>query len=143
MSIAAVERGKLDIGRVIQGTFQVLGRNFATFSVLGLVFYGLPWLSWGDRPAVLFDLAARRFYVFGLVLYHGSQQPERRPFHSLAAVIHIILGGSNLLFFDHAFGALDMRLFGLGITACHFGLVLLQALAAMSREGSRAALSIS
>lgn len=33
------------------------------------VFYGLPWLSWGDRPAVLFDLAARRFYVFGLVLY--------------------------------------------------------------------------
>jgi len=27
---------------VIQGTFQVLGRNFATFSVLGLVFYGLP-----------------------------------------------------------------------------------------------------
>ncbi len=81
--------------------------------------------------------------LFGLVLYHGSQQPERRPFHSLAAVIHIILGGSNLLFFDHAFGALDMRLFGLGITACHFGLVLLQALAAMSREGSRAALSIS
>lgn len=34
-----------------------------------LVFYGLPWLSWGDRPAVLFDLEARRFYVFGLVLY--------------------------------------------------------------------------
>ena len=33
------------------------------------VFYGLPWLSWGDRPAVLFDLGARRFYVFGLVLY--------------------------------------------------------------------------
>jgi len=34
-----------------------------------LVFYGLPWLSWGDRPAVLFDLEARRFYLFGLVLY--------------------------------------------------------------------------
>lgn len=33
------------------------------------VFYGLPWLSWGDRPAVLFDLGSRRFYVFGLVLY--------------------------------------------------------------------------
>ena len=33
------------------------------------VFYGLPWLTWGDRPAVLFDLEARRFYVFGLVLY--------------------------------------------------------------------------
>ena len=34
-----------------------------------LVFYGLPWLEWGQRQAVLFDLAARRFYVFGLVLY--------------------------------------------------------------------------
>ena len=34
-----------------------------------LVFYGLPWLSWGERPMVLFDLGARRFYLFGLVLY--------------------------------------------------------------------------
>jgi len=34
-----------------------------------LVFYGLPWLSWNDRQAVLFDLGARRFYIFGLVLY--------------------------------------------------------------------------
>ena len=34
-----------------------------------LVFYGLPWLEWGQRQAVLFDLGARRFYVFGLVLY--------------------------------------------------------------------------
>jgi cytochrome c oxidase accessory protein FixG len=34
-----------------------------------LVFYGLPWLLWNGRPALLFDLAARRFYIFGLVLY--------------------------------------------------------------------------
>ncbi|WBY02485.1 cytochrome c oxidase accessory protein CcoG [Ramlibacter tataouinensis] len=38
-----------------------------------LVFYGLPWLPWateaGARQAVLFDLAARRFYLFGYVLY--------------------------------------------------------------------------
>jgi cytochrome c oxidase accessory protein FixG len=34
-----------------------------------LVFYGLPWLEWGQRQAVLFDLGARRFYIFGLVLY--------------------------------------------------------------------------
>lgn len=34
-----------------------------------LVFYGLPWLDWGQRQAVLFDLEARRFYIFGLVLY--------------------------------------------------------------------------
>ena len=34
-----------------------------------LLFYGLPWLTWNDRAAVLFDLDARRFYIFGLVLY--------------------------------------------------------------------------
>jgi cytochrome c oxidase accessory protein FixG len=34
-----------------------------------LVFYGLPWLQWGQRQAVLFDLGARRFYLFGWVLY--------------------------------------------------------------------------
>ncbi|WP_348688953.1 cytochrome c oxidase accessory protein CcoG [Acidovorax soli] len=33
------------------------------------VFYGLPWLEWGQRQMVLFDLGARRFYIFGLVLY--------------------------------------------------------------------------
>jgi cytochrome c oxidase accessory protein FixG len=34
-----------------------------------LVFYGLPWLQWGQRQAVLFDLGARRFYIFSYVLY--------------------------------------------------------------------------
>ena len=34
-----------------------------------LLFYGLPWLDWNTRQAVLFDLASRRFYIFGLVLY--------------------------------------------------------------------------
>ncbi|RQO63378.1 cytochrome c oxidase accessory protein CcoG [Paucibacter sp. KBW04] len=34
-----------------------------------ILFYGLPWLQWNDRQAVLFDLASRRFYIFGLVLY--------------------------------------------------------------------------
>jgi cytochrome c oxidase accessory protein FixG len=34
-----------------------------------LVYYGLPWFSWNNREAVLFDLAARKFYIFGLVLY--------------------------------------------------------------------------
>ncbi|MEO7393194.1 MAG: cytochrome c oxidase accessory protein CcoG [Ramlibacter sp.] len=33
------------------------------------VFYGMPWLEWGQRQSLLFDLAARRFYVFGFVLY--------------------------------------------------------------------------
>lgn len=34
-----------------------------------LVFYGLPWLEWAHRPAVLFNLEARRFYLFPLILY--------------------------------------------------------------------------
>ncbi|UGQ46431.1 cytochrome c oxidase accessory protein CcoG [Massilia endophytica] len=34
-----------------------------------LAFYGLPWLSWNGRQAVLFDLASRKFYLFGLVLW--------------------------------------------------------------------------
>ena len=37
--------------------------------VTQLVFYGLPWITWGHRQAILFDLGARRFYIFGLVLY--------------------------------------------------------------------------
>lgn len=34
-----------------------------------LLFYGLPWLTWNDRQAVLFDLVQRKFYIFGLVLW--------------------------------------------------------------------------
>jgi cytochrome c oxidase accessory protein FixG len=34
-----------------------------------IVFYGLPWLEWGQRQAVLFDLESRRFFIFGLVMY--------------------------------------------------------------------------
>ena len=37
--------------------------------VTQIIFYGLPWLEWGQRQAVLFDLSVRRFYIFGLVLY--------------------------------------------------------------------------
>jgi len=34
-----------------------------------LLFYGLPWLTWNGRQALLFDLGARRFFIFGLVLH--------------------------------------------------------------------------
>ncbi|PTT88173.1 cytochrome c oxidase accessory protein CcoG, partial [Pelomonas sp. HMWF004] len=43
--------------------------RWAFVALTQAVFYGLPWLSWGGRQAVLFDLGARRFYIFGLVLY--------------------------------------------------------------------------
>ena len=34
-----------------------------------LLYYGLPWLTMNGRQAVLFDLEARRFFLFGAVLY--------------------------------------------------------------------------
>ncbi|MCF8192314.1 MAG: cytochrome c oxidase accessory protein CcoG [Burkholderiales bacterium] len=34
-----------------------------------LVFFGVPWLQWEGRQAVLFDLVARQFYLGPLVLY--------------------------------------------------------------------------
>jgi len=34
-----------------------------------LLFYGLPWLQYNGRQAVLFDLGARKFYLFGMVLW--------------------------------------------------------------------------
>lgn len=71
--------------------------------------------------------------LFGIVLWSGAQQPERLRFHGLAAAIHVVLGGSNLLFFERAFGSLDMRLFGVVITACHFAFVLAQTVAALPR----------
>lgn len=34
-----------------------------------ILFYGTPWLTWNDRQAVLFDLAARKFYIFGILFW--------------------------------------------------------------------------
>ena len=34
-----------------------------------LFFYGMPWLQWNGRQALLFDLESQRFYILGLVLY--------------------------------------------------------------------------
>ena len=34
-----------------------------------ILFYGTAWLNWNDRQAVLFDLAARKFYIFGMVFW--------------------------------------------------------------------------
>ena len=34
-----------------------------------IIFYGAPWLEWNGRQAVLFHLAERKFYLFGLVLW--------------------------------------------------------------------------
>jgi cytochrome c oxidase accessory protein FixG len=53
--------------REIQGRFQRL-RHIAVWVLLGL-YYLLPWIDLHGRQAVLFDLRARQFYIFDLVLW--------------------------------------------------------------------------
>ena len=53
--------------RAVTGWFA--GWRWALVWATQLLFYGLPWLPWNGRQAVLFDLGARRFYIFDLVLY--------------------------------------------------------------------------
>lgn len=36
------------------------------------VFYAIPWFSWDQRQAVLFDIPGRHFYLFGLTLVPGD-----------------------------------------------------------------------
>src|SRR5690606_40727401 len=43
--------------------------RWAMIWITQIVFYGVPWLQWGERQAVLFHLETRRFYIFDLVLY--------------------------------------------------------------------------
>jgi len=53
--------------REVSGRFATL-RWAAVFALLGL-FYGLPWVQWDGRQAVLFDLPARKFYIFSLTFF--------------------------------------------------------------------------
>src|SRR5690625_4088630 len=59
-------RGKI-YPRSVRGTFATWRIVFVYLTQI--IFYGLPWLQWNDRQAVLFDLGARKFYLFGLVLW--------------------------------------------------------------------------
>jgi cytochrome c oxidase accessory protein FixG len=43
--------------------------RWACVWITQVVYFGLPWLNWNGRQIVLFDLAARKFYVFGTVLW--------------------------------------------------------------------------
>jgi cytochrome c oxidase accessory protein FixG len=53
--------------REISGRFQ-RWRVIAVWVLLG-IYYVLPWIRWGDRQAVLFDLPARKFHIFALTLW--------------------------------------------------------------------------
>jgi len=75
---AVSSTGDGDSGSIYQAQKKIYPRSvsglfskwrWAMVFITQLVFYGLPWLAWGQRQAVLFDLEARRFYIFSLVLY--------------------------------------------------------------------------
>lgn len=53
--------------RAVTGTFARWRWTFVWLTQA--LFYGVPWLTWNARQAVLFDLEAKRFYLFGAVLF--------------------------------------------------------------------------
>ena len=53
--------------RMIAGNSH-LYRNLTALVIYG-AFFLLPWLSWGERPAIYFDLVARQFHIFSLNLW--------------------------------------------------------------------------
>lgn len=74
--------------REIRGRFQTM-RNLCVIALLGL-YYGLPWLQWGGRQAVLLDLPARKFHIFGLTFW---------PQDFIFLALLLILAGLALFFF--------------------------------------------
>jgi polyferredoxin len=81
--------------RDVQGRFTRL-RTAAVFWLLGM-YYLFPWLSWDDRQAVLFDLPARKFYVFGLAFW---------PQDFIFLALLLIMAGLALFFFTAVAGRL-------------------------------------
>ncbi|MDP1649470.1 MAG: cytochrome c oxidase accessory protein CcoG [Rubrivivax sp.] len=81
--------------RAVKGWFA--GWRWTFVWLTQLLFYGLPWLQWSGRQAVLFDLEAQRFYILGLVLY-----PQDLIF--LAALL--VLSALALFFFTAVAGRL-------------------------------------
>ncbi|MBI1942893.1 MAG: cytochrome c oxidase accessory protein CcoG [Betaproteobacteria bacterium] len=53
--------------RAVRGWFAAW--RWALVWATQLVFYGAAWLTWNGRQAMLFDIAHRKFYVFGLVFW--------------------------------------------------------------------------
>ncbi len=79
--------------REVSGRFTRL-RVIAILTLLG-IYYLTPFLQWGGRQAILFDLPARKFHLFGLTLWPQD-------FIYLAALL--ILAGLSLFFFTALVG---------------------------------------
>ncbi len=61
------QRREKIITRHVDGVFQKL--RFYTGWPLLLGYFVTPWLTWGDRQMVLFDLPARQFHILGLTFW--------------------------------------------------------------------------
>ncbi len=81
--------------REVHGTFAHL-RTVSVITLLGL-FYALPWITWDGRQSVLFDLPARKFYVFGLTFW---------PQDFLLLTFLLMLAALSLFFFTTLAGRL-------------------------------------
>ncbi len=53
--------------RPVEGTFRRL--RWAANAVLVAILFAIPWIRIGDEPLVLLDIPARKFHVFGLVIF--------------------------------------------------------------------------
>ena len=71
-------------------------RSTGVFVLLGL-YYGLPWLRWDGRQAVLLDLPERKFHIFGLTFWPQD-------FFYLALIL--IVAALTLFFFTALAGRL-------------------------------------
>ena len=81
--------------REVHGLFASM-RVLAVVVLLGL-FYGLAWIRWDGQPILLFDLPARKFYIFGLTFFPQD-------FFYLALLL--ILAALTLFFFTALAGRL-------------------------------------
>lgn len=53
--------------REVHGIFAAL--RLAAMGLLLGIYYGTPWINWDGHQAILFDLPARKFYIFGLTFW--------------------------------------------------------------------------
>ncbi len=81
--------------REVDGTFQRL-RHLAVVVLLG-IYYGLPWLQWDGRQAVLFDLPSRQFHLFALTFW---------PQDFIYLALLLIIAALSLFFFTALAGRL-------------------------------------
>jgi cytochrome c oxidase accessory protein FixG len=65
--VALYEIRKRIYPRAVYGWFATW--RWGLVFVTQAIYYGLPWFTWNGRQAVLFDLGARKFYLFGLVFW--------------------------------------------------------------------------